>query len=62
VSVRIALAVGVFFLVLATVFAFAARSDFVNAQRQWASAGRTRRRVAVLFAIVGFGLLIWRGL
>ena len=59
---RITLAVGVFFLVLSTVFAFAARSEFVNAQRQWTPAGRTRRRVAVMFAIVGFGLLIWRGL
>jgi hypothetical protein len=59
---RISLAVSVFFLFLAIIFAFAAGSDFVNAQRQWTPAGRTRRRVAVVFAIVGFGLLIWRGL
>jgi hypothetical protein len=54
--------VGAFFLLLSLIFVFAAGSDLVNAQRQWMPAGRTRRRVAVVFAIVGFGLLIWTGL
>jgi hypothetical protein len=59
---RIPLLVGLVFLVLAAGFAFAARSDFVKAQRQVTPAVKTLRRVAIIFAIVGFGLLIWRQL
>jgi hypothetical protein len=56
----ITLAVGIFFLVLALAFGLAARSDYLTAQRQWRPAGKTRRRVAVIFALVGLGLVLSR--
>ena len=49
--------VGSFFLVLAAVFGFAACRDYRAAQHQWMPAGRTRRSVAMIFAIVGLGLV-----
>ncbi len=57
---HITLAVGIFFLVLAVAFAVAARGDYLAAQRQWFPAGKTRRRVAVIFALVGLGLVLYR--
>ncbi len=56
----ITLIIGVFFLVLATIFAFAARSDYLAATRQWTPAGKTRRRISVIFAIVGVSLVLWQ--
>jgi len=58
--VRIAIAVGVFFVVLAVVFAVAARGDYRAAKRQWTPGGKTRRRIALLFAVVGLGLIFWQ--
>lgn len=55
---NISLYVGVFFFVLGIIFAFAARSDYVAAQRQCTPAVKTRRRVAIIFAIVGVGLTV----
>ena len=57
---RITLAVGVFFLVLAAIFGFAARSDYLASQRQWTPAGKTRRRISIVFAIVGVSLILWQ--
>ena len=55
---RIMLYVGVFFLVLAGVFALSARTDFLAAQHRWMPAARTHGRVAIIFAIVGAGLVL----
>jgi hypothetical protein len=52
-------AIGVFFVVLALVFAVAAGKDYASAGRQWTPAGRTRRRVSVIFAGIGLGLIFW---
>jgi hypothetical protein len=57
---RIMLYVGIFFLVLAAVFALAARSDYLAAQRHWMPVGQTHRRIAIIFAIVGLGLVLSR--
>ena len=56
----ITLCVGIFFIVLAIVFAFAAGGEYVRAQRQWTPAGKTRRRVAFIFALVGSSLCAWQ--
>jgi hypothetical protein len=50
---NITLIVGLFFLVLAVVFALLALS-------QGTPAAKARRRIAVIFAIVGFGLVVSR--
>jgi len=49
---RISLAVAFFFLVLAVVFAVAARNQAGSL------AGKTRRRVAIIFAFVAAGLIL----
>jgi hypothetical protein len=49
---RISLAVAFFFLVLAVVFAVAARNQAGS------PAGKTRRRVAIIFAFVAAGLIL----
>ena len=56
---NIALAIGGFFLVLAVLFALAARRDDVGSGREATAAGKTRRRVAWVFAVVGLGLILW---
>jgi hypothetical protein len=50
--------VGVFFLVLAAIFARAARSDYIANQRQWSPVLKTRSRSTVIFAIVALGLIL----
>jgi|CZKM01.1.fsa_nt_gi hypothetical protein len=57
---RITLFVGLFFFVLAVIFGTAARRDYVKAQCQWSPAAKTRRRIAIIFAIVGLGLVLWQ--
>ncbi len=57
---NITLAVGVFFIVLATVFAVAAARDPRTAGENQVPANRARRRVAMVFAIVGLGLVLYR--
>ena len=56
----ITLIIGVFFLVLAAIFAFAARGDYLAASSQWTPAGKTRRRISIIFAIVGVSLILWQ--
>jgi vacuolar-type H+-ATPase subunit I/STV1 len=56
---RIALAMGFFFLALGIIFGFAAGSDY-RAQKRWTPAGIARRRIAVIFTIVGLALIIWQ--
>jgi hypothetical protein len=57
---RITLYVGVFFLVLAAVFVLAARSDYLAARCHWMPVGKTRRRIAIISAIVGLVLIFWQ--
>jgi len=52
--------VGCFFIVLAVIFSFAAASDFRKAGRQWGPAAKAHRKIAIIFAIVGAGLIAWR--
>jgi len=52
--------IGILFLVLAAIFAFAASQSFLAAQRQWNPAGKTYCRVATIFALVGAGLILSR--
>jgi hypothetical protein len=52
--------VGVFFLVLAAVFGFATRRDYLAAQRHWSPACRAHFRVAIIFTLVGAGLVVWK--
>jgi hypothetical protein len=49
---RISMAVAFFFLVLAVVFAVAARNQAGS------PVGKTRRRVAIIFALVATGLIL----
>jgi len=58
-QLSVMMVIGTFFVVLACIFVFAARRDYIAAQSQWSPAARTRRRIAVIFGIVGFGLLLW---
>jgi hypothetical protein len=54
------MAMGLFFLVLAMIFGLAARAGHSRGeQKMEAPATVARRRIAILFAIVGTGLLIW---
>src|SRR5712692_12130291 len=55
-NVSIGIIVGLFFVVLAIIFGVAALGDYRKAQRQWTPAGKTRCRIAIIFAIVGLGL------
>jgi hypothetical protein len=55
---KITLAIGVFFLFLAAVFGLASWADYRKAERHWTSAGVTRRRIAIIFALVGLGLVL----
>ena len=57
---NIALAVGVCFVGLACVFGLAALADYRGAQRQVTPAVKARRRVAVIFAVVGLALVSWQ--
>jgi hypothetical protein len=50
--------IGIFFLVLGAIFGFAAWQGLVAAQRQWNPASKTYRRVAIIFALVGAGLIL----
>ncbi|HEY1790026.1 MAG TPA: hypothetical protein VGJ73_17905 [Verrucomicrobiae bacterium] len=50
--------VGIFFLALSAIFGFAAWQSFLAGQRQWTPAGQTYRRVAIIFALVGAGLIL----
>ena len=54
----ITLCVGIFFLVLALVFAIAAWKDNRSAGGILIPASKTRRRVAVIFCLVGLGLVL----
>jgi protein-S-isoprenylcysteine O-methyltransferase Ste14 len=51
---------GLIFLVVGVVYALVARGAFVTAKREWTSAARTYRLLAVIFAVVGVGLLLWQ--
>jgi hypothetical protein len=44
---------------LGIIFGFAAGSDY-RAQKRWTPAGIARRRIAVIFTIVGLALIIWQ--
>src|SRR5258708_5970645 len=55
-TMSIGIIIGLFFVVLAVIFGVAALGDYRKAQRQWTPAGKTRRRIAINFAIVGRGL------
>ena len=55
---QIQLAIGLFFFVFAVIFLIAARSDYVASRRQWSPAAKTRRRIGLIFAIVGLGLVL----
>lgn len=55
---NIRILVGIFFMVLAAIFGFAASRGFLAAQRQWNSASKTYRRVAIIFALIGAGLIL----
>lgn len=57
---RIPLAMGCFFLALGIIFGFAAGIDYRAAQKRWTPAGIARRRIAVIFSIVGLALIIWQ--
>ena len=52
--------VGVFFLVLAAVYAIAGWREYLSAQRQWTPLIRVRFRTAISFTIVGAGLILWK--
>jgi len=55
---NISVAVGLFFLFLALVFGVAAFSDFRSAKRQWTPKAKTGRRISIVFALVGLGLVL----
>ncbi len=57
---RIPLIIGFFFLVLGILFGLAAAANYRASQARWTPAGIARRRVAVIFAIVGLALIIWQ--
>jgi uncharacterized integral membrane protein len=54
----ITIIIGVFFLVLAGINAFAMRRDYLAAQKQQTPAVATRKRIAIVFALVGGGLVV----
>lgn len=56
---NVQVAVGIFFLVLALVFAIAVKRDNRPTQNPLPPAVKTRRRIAMIFALVGLGLLLW---
>lgn len=51
---------GIFFLVLSLIFALAARGGGSVTPPQGSLLRRLRLRVAVIFALVGLGLILWR--
>lgn len=53
------LTIGAFFIVLGVIFSFAALSDYRKAGRQWSIMARARRKIAVIFTIVGIALIVW---
>ena len=57
---RITLTIGIFFIVLGLIFTFAAVSDYRKAGRQWSIMARARRKTAIIFAIVGIAIIVWR--
>jgi hypothetical protein len=54
----ITIIIGGFFLLLAAINAFAMRRDYLAAQKQLTPAVTTRRRIAIIFALVGAGLVL----
>jgi uncharacterized integral membrane protein len=54
----ITIIIGVFFLVLAAINAFAMRMNYLVAQKQQTPAVTAKRRIAIIFALVGAGLVL----
>jgi hypothetical protein len=54
----ITIIIGVFFLLLAAINAFAMRRDYLAAQKQQIPAVTARKRIAIVFALVGAGLIL----
>ena len=52
--------IGIFFMVLAVIFGVSALRQYVKAQGSWTPAGKTHRKMAITFVLVGVGLVIWR--
>jgi uncharacterized membrane protein HdeD (DUF308 family) len=57
---RITLTIGAFFIVLGIIFGVAAFSHYRKAGRQWSIMARARRKIAIIFIIVGVVLIVWR--
>jgi hypothetical protein len=58
--VNIQIVIGCFFIVLGGIYGFAASRDYMTAERKVTPAVKTRRRIAVIFAVVGLVLIGWR--
>jgi len=54
----ITVAIGLFFLLLAVLYAILARKNYIAAQKQPTPAVKARGRIAVIFALVGLGLVM----
>ncbi|HWD91513.1 MAG TPA: hypothetical protein VG938_04105 [Verrucomicrobiae bacterium] len=54
----ITIIIGVFFLLLAAINAFAMRRNYLAAQKQQTPAVTAKRRIAIIFALVGAGLVL----
>lgn len=52
--------IGVFFLVLAAVFGLATLRSFLVTQGQGLPANKSWTRIAIIFALVGAGLVLWQ--
>jgi len=50
--------IGGFYLILSLVFALIAWTNHRASHGQWTPTGKTCRRIAVIFALVGLGLII----
>lgn len=57
---NVQIVIGCFFVVLGGIYGFAARRDYLAAERKSTPAVKTRWRVALIFALVGLGLIGWR--
>jgi len=55
---NISLVVALFLMTVAFIFGGAAWSDYQKAGKQWSVTARTRRRTALIFLVVGVGLLL----